>query len=288
MFGVPCTELSRAQRVGQSTAESVQTPTIRVVTGRLDDPRKPLAEGHALYEMALRALVEQDSWTFGEHAAFWAAALVAWPTDGRPVFDHLSAAAAHLRERGLGDLEITDALGVAAGTVRRAPSDGRRERPSHARGAGLLLPRDGCARCGGAGARPCWTCHTALTLGRRLNRALVASECEDVPPLPRVFVDEDAPPQRSFVNPLLGGCGYAPNPAGPRYFELAHAHLHALWAREDPRVRPGGADGRPSGGIRAAVWAVAPPPFNSESRARARTSSDGPRPARLRGHRGGA
>lgn len=188
--------------------------------------------------MALRALAEQDAWTLGEHAAFWSAALVAWPTDGRPVVDHLSAAAAHLRERGLGDLEISDALGVAPGTVRLAPSDGRRERPSHARGAALLLPRDGCESCGGTGARPCWTCHTGLTLTRRTYRALVASEWEDAPPLPRVFVDEDAPSQHTFVN-LLRSCGYAPNPVGPRYFEIAHAHLHDLWARKDPRVRRG-------------------------------------------------
>lgn len=79
------------------------------------------------------------------------------------------------------------------------------------------------------------------TLIRMARPASLVSEdvTSEDPVLPRVFDDLDVPPRFSFVNPLIAECsGFRPNPAGPRYLELAHAYLHHLWAEGDTRVSP--------------------------------------------------
>lgn len=150
---------------------------LHVVTGLLDDPRRALQPDHACYGVARTALEQQDEWAYGEHALFWRSALVAWPTAGRPIVDHLSAAAAQLRSYGLDLPEIADALGVAPGTIRLAPNQahGERDRPNLVHGAELLGDKAGSSN------------RVGRTLERQAMPHCVALWCEDEPPLPRVF-----------------------------------------------------------------------------------------------------
>ncbi|MEJ7785501.1 MAG: hypothetical protein WKF96_11910 [Solirubrobacteraceae bacterium] len=187
--------------------------SLHVLTGLEDDPRQPLDPSHPLYAAAREALERQDEWDLQEHAAFWTAMLFSWPKPRgrRPVWDRLSAAAAHLHAHGVTDpREVTAALGVAPGTIRAAPSDSRRERPNAQLGADVLIdplePDQG------------------LTLRRRARGRSI----DGTPPLPRAYDDLDHAPAWTYLNPCLPEGVAASEDTGP--LALAAAYLRERWA----------------------------------------------------------
>jgi hypothetical protein len=84
--------------------------------------RATIPPGHALWDRALLAWREQDTWTPGEHRAFWVALLPSWPLQRggpQPTSGRLTSLALRLDARGCSREQIAGVLLVDADTVRR-------------------------------------------------------------------------------------------------------------------------------------------------------------------------
>lgn len=215
------------QRAGHPPQKvSSDSPDLVLHTGLLDDPRRVLQGDDSIYNLGLIALDGQDTWTLREHARYWQAGLVAWPTAGRPSVDRLSLAAAFLESLGVSDpVELAACLGVQVGTIRRRASDGRRERPNLERGRRLLRDR---------GHRPeCSDTSIGLTLQQLARPGLPPDPWDRR--LPRVIRLDDElavfetrlyDGERAFINPLLHGLtGRSPGTGGALYADLVSRHL---------------------------------------------------------------
>ncbi|MEA2232692.1 MAG: hypothetical protein QOD83_2508 [Solirubrobacteraceae bacterium] len=98
-------------------------PTLEVLTGYGDDPRRTLLPDHQLYELALIAWNYQDTWPFEMWHDFWAFLLPRWPhPDGVPRMpvEHLERVVATLRREGFTFASIEQAIeGYQPDSLRR-------------------------------------------------------------------------------------------------------------------------------------------------------------------------
>jgi len=93
-----------------------------VVSGWLDDPRRPLDPGDTLYATAAGALENQDRWSRDFHRGFWTGTLAAWPRPrgAAPTRDRMAKlvdfAMMNYRLRAE---EVAEIVGVATDSLRR-------------------------------------------------------------------------------------------------------------------------------------------------------------------------
>lgn len=109
-------------RVGQK--EGGVLPTLDVVTGYGDDPRRSLTERDHIYPWAHLAWRHQDEWSYECWAAFWETLLPQWtaPDGDNRSFprERMERVVAKLQHQGMSTQEIADTLGLKRNTLYRA------------------------------------------------------------------------------------------------------------------------------------------------------------------------
>lgn len=91
-----------------------------VVSGYLDDPRRFVGPGHALYALATYAYARRDCWTDREHRDYWRAHLHMWPArQGRSGDrESLAFAIANAETIGMPVEEFVSAIGYTKDDLR--------------------------------------------------------------------------------------------------------------------------------------------------------------------------
>lgn len=186
----------REIRLGRiAPGEASERPPLRVLTGIDDDLRREVRRDDPLYGVAEDAWLYQDEWSLDRHRSFWIGVLPLWPKQPghRQVIDTLAWWYDALRQYGLTDDEIADALGYAPDTLRRYHLADRAE----------MLRHERIERPPVRGAEPVIE-----------DGIVVKPDVEPLPPLPRVYASHEDEPEHSWVNlPLRATANVRPRDA---------------------------------------------------------------------------